>query len=331
MGMSNQRFYLLFRQVFLEVEQTLRQWQADPAQSRQLNAALDKLRRDFFADKVFPALMGPWLAWQALRPDGDTAALATLGAAHTLFYAFLDLTDDVEDHELSPADWAPGSEPVAINTGTGLLFLSLLALERLNQHGVAPQVISHLRLMFCQAGWLLTAGQHRDLISPQGVFQRPEEAILTMQLKTGTSVKLYFQTAAHLAGASAEIENLFAQLGEEIGIMSQIRGDYLNIWEYLPSSDLSNRCQTLPILVGVQSLSPADRETLLTALDKADRDQAAHTVIRYLLDKCNCRQYLNRCLEERLQKTASYLAALAQAGVQTQELALFLARVKPID
>jgi len=329
--MSNQRFYLLFRQVFLEVELVLRQWQADASQSRQLNTALDKLRRDFFSDKVFPALIGPWLAWQALHPESQSPALASLGAAHTLFYAFLDLTDDVEDDELSETDWPPGSEPVAINTGTGLLFLSLLTLERLNEHGIPPEVISHLRLMFCQAGWLLTAGQHRDLISPQGVFKHPDEAILTMKLKTGTSVKLYFQTAAHLAGASAEIENIFAQLGEEIGIMSQMRGDFLNIWEYLPSSDLSNRCQTLPVLIGLEQLSEADRETLLTALAKADRDQAAHTVIRYLLDKANCRAHLNRHLKERLLKTAGYLERLKQAGVQTEELELFLARMRPID
>ena len=329
--MSNERFYLLFRQVFLEVEQVLRQWQTDSAQSRQLNAALDKLRRDFFSDKVFPALIGPWLAWQALHPESQTYALATLGAAHTLFYAFLDLTDDVEDHELSETDWPPDSEPVAINTGTGLLFLALLALERLSKQGVSQEVIAHLRLMFCQAGWSLTAGQHRDLISPQGVFKSPDEAILTMKLKTGTSVKLYFQTAAHLAGASAEVENCFAQLGEEIGIMSQMRGDYLNIWEYLPSSDLSNRCQTLPVLIGLEQLSGSDRETLLTALEQADQDQAAHTVIRYLLDKCQCRLYLNRYLEERLLKARIYLKELAKAGVQVDELDLFLARIKPID
>ena len=54
-------------------------------------------------------------------------------------------------------------------------------------------------------------------------------------------------------------------------------------------------------------------------------------MIRYLLDKCQCRLYLNRYLEERLLKARTYLKELAKAGVQVDELDLFLARIKPID
>jgi geranylgeranyl pyrophosphate synthase len=327
----NQRFYPLFRQVFLEVEQILRIWQADKYQARQLNNALGKLRRDFFDDKVFPALIGPWLAWQAIQPNSQATELTTLGAAHTLFYAFLDLTDDVEDNELSEQDWPEGSEAVAINTGSGLLFLALLALERLSAQGVSASVLAHLRLLFCQAGWYLTAGQHRDLISNQGVFTHPDEAITTMTLKTGTSVKLYFQSAAHLARATPEIEMLFANLGQAIGIMAQIRGDYLNIWEHLPSSDLSNHCQTLPILIGRHYLAENDQETLLVALAKAHQDLAAHTIIRHLLDKCQTRQHLNHYLETHRQKAQRNLDALTESGIQTQELSLFLDRIKAIE
>lgn len=328
--MINQAAYPLFRQIFLEVETTLRLWHCDESHSHWLNHALNKLRQDYFADKVFPALMGPWLAWQALGRE-NSSELHILGAAHTLFYAFLDLTDDAEDQELDEEFWQPGQESLAINIGTSLLFLSLLSLERLSNAGVPAWKTAGLRQMFCQAGWLLTAGQHRDLTSGSEKPKTVAEALKTITLKTGTSVRLYFQSSARLAGAEATIENHLGSLGECIGILSQIRGDYQNIFNATLSTDLRNRCLSLPIVISRPALSSADQDILDAALSQASRDQAAHTVIRHLLRKANCRQLLNHWLEHYRSQAQSDLEILAQAGLNTLELQRFLQRLKPLE
>ncbi|PIQ28755.1 hypothetical protein COW36_11685 [bacterium (Candidatus Blackallbacteria) CG17_big_fil_post_rev_8_21_14_2_50_48_46] len=329
--MINQRFYPLFRQVFFELEKNLRIWNCDQAHARQIHRALDKLRENFFEDKVFPALMGPWLAWQATGTGVSEQALILLGAAHALFYAFLDLTDDVEDQDLDRQAWPAGSEAIAINTGTSLLFLSLLALDRLQEAEIPTERIAELRTMFAQAGWLLTAGQHRDLSSKQGHLLLPEDALRTITLKTGTSVKLYFQSAAHLAGANSEVKERLGSLGEQIGILSQIRGDYQNIWGSEISSDLQNQCHTLPVLIGLQKSTGEDRERLELALQRTPYDQAAHTLVRYLLKKVDIRTDLNLWLEKHRQIAQAQLDQLSQAGLETHELGLFLQRLKPLD
>lgn len=328
--MINQTYYSLFRQVFLEVEQSLRQWHCDPSHSHWINHALDTLRQDYLADKVFPALMGPWLAWQALGKENE-AQLYILSAAHVLFYAFLDLTDDVEDQELDPQRWPSGQEALATNIGTSLLFLSLLSLERLRTVGVKPQKIASLRQMFCRAGWLLTAGQHRDLLSGAEPSNTPETVLKTMTLKTGTSVRLYFQSTARLAGAHATIEKQLGNLGEFLGLLAQVRGDYHNIFSAPVSTDLRNRCVTLPIVLSRPVLTASDQETLDIALAQANQDQAAHTVIRYLLRKAGCRELLNQWLEHYRAQAQQILAGLAQAGLNTLELQRFLERLKPLE
>jgi geranylgeranyl pyrophosphate synthase len=328
--MINQRFYPLFRQVFLEIEETLWLWDCDTGHQRQLHRALDKLRQDFWADRVFPALMGPWLSWGALGREPD-AALRGLGVAHVLFYAFLDLTDDVEDHELNPAQWSSDSEAVAINTGTGLLFLALLALERLAEVGITAPQISELRLMFCQAGWRLTAGQYRDLTSVAVPLGETAFALETIRLKTGTSVRLYFQSAARLAGADPVLEEMLGLFGEQLGLLAQLRGDYLNLFVQPTSSDLSNGCRTLPLHLAFTHLSPDDRELLETALKQAVTDQAAHTVIRHLLRKSDCRTSLNLRLEACRTEAERLLGQLDAQGCQIAELSLFLSRLQNLD
>ena len=288
------------------------------------------MRQDFWADRVFPALIGPWLAWGALGRVPD-AALTALGVAHVLFYAFLDLTDDVEDQELEPSQWPAGSEAVAINTGTSLLFLALLALERLVQAGADARLISELRLMFCQAGWRLTAGQHRDLTSGTLSLGACETAFETIRLKTGTSVRLYFQSAAHLAGADQALAETLGAFGEQLGLLAQLRGDYLNLFVQPISSDLRNGCRTLPLHLAFAHLSADERELLETALKQALTDQAAHTVIRHLLRKSDCRTRLNDYLSTCRAEAEALLAQLALQGCQTDELSLFLSRLQNLD
>ena len=319
--MRNKDFYPQFRAVLCEIEAWLQERDVDETHHRLMQRALGKLRRDFLADKVFPAMLVPTLAWQALgRQESD--ALYVLNAAHFLFYAFLDLTDDVEDHELSDPLWQQLGEPLAINAGTSLLFAALLMLDRLEKAGIRQKRIEQLRRLFSEAGWALTIGQHRDLASWRWQDLDTAFVLETHKLKTGTSVRLYLESAALLAGAKPAQQQHFAALGQNLGLMVQILGDWLNLQQPL-SSDLKNHCQSLPLVLLRQQLPLTDADTFQAAWTGAADPStalAANTVIRHLLHKHAIAGPMNALLSHYRQRALEELERLRRSGCEVEEI-----------
>lgn len=325
--MNNARYFDLFQGSFRAVSQVLTHWEGDLTHTKLLDYALSKLRDDFMDDKVFPALMAPLLAYQSFKtPDPP---FETLAAAHLLFYCFLDLTDDVEDHELETSVWHELGDALAINAGTSLLFLSLLALDHLLEQEVTIARVSELKSLFHEAGWKLTVGQHRDLYSRHQYTLTPEACLKTMSLKTGTSVGLYFESSACLAGAPQEAQTHFKKLGQALGTLMQIRSDYQNMMDSALSSDLKNRQITLPMSVLLQKTQGDDKATLDLCLERGSKDPAAHMILRHQLKKYQVKQDLN-ALMVPLRETINTLVEHLENSCDVSALRQFIGRVKPL-
>lgn len=320
--MLNTRFYNAFAQVLCQIEALLAALSEDLLHYRLLQRALGKLRTEFMKDKIFPALSLPSLTWEALGEAPDDPRLAILNAAHLLFYAFLDLTDDVEDHELTDPLWQQLGEPLAINTGTSLLFLSQLMLERLLAYQVTLPTAYALQRRFSRAGWQLTIGQHRDLSSHRARLS-PADVLQTHRLKTGTSVALYLETPALLAETPEAPQHLLNQLGQQLGLIVQLQGDWYNLLDTW-SSDFSNHCQSYPLVCLCHMMCPAD-QTLWSALQpRAHQDQATHDLMRYLLARYQVHLPVQSTLNQALTEVDALLESLRQQGCQTQGLEHFI-------
>ena len=326
--MRNRAAFPQFRAVLVEIETLLAAIEPDQQHYRLMQRVLGKLRQDFFADKIFPALVVPTLAWRALGRS-ENQALYILNAAHFLFYAFLDLTDDVEDHELNDPLWGQLGDPIAINAGTSLLFAALLMLDRLADQGVKTGRLSQLHRLFTQAGWYLSIGQHRDLASWRTAELSVAEVLETHRLKTGTSVRLYLESAALLAGAKSAQQASLAALGEALGVMVQILGDWINLQRPL-SSDLQNHCQSLPLALLRQKLPSDAREVYLAAWLGAPKDAAAHDIMRHLLVRYDVAPEINRLLAQYRERALSALEQLRRSGCDVTDLRAFLDRFQPI-
>ncbi|MBF2054472.1 MAG: polyprenyl synthetase family protein [Candidatus Sericytochromatia bacterium] len=325
--MLNSRFYPAFAAVLQQIDALLAGVSLDQQHERLLQRALDKLRQEFMEDKVFPALSVPSLAWTALGRSADDPQLTILNAAHFVFYAFLDLTDDVEDHELADPLWQQLGEPLAINTGISLLFLAELMLARLLDKGVTAERTYALQRCFSLAGWELTVGQHRDLSSGRTPRLTPAKVLQTHRLKTGTSVALYLETPALLAGAAAPVQQSFRQLGQQLGLAVQLRGDWANLltpW----SSDFGNRCQNYPLACLSEALQGRDQNLWQALQQRSSSDPAAHDLMRWLLGRYHIHRQVQQGLDQILQSASTLLAQLAAGGCETQGLQSFVARFK---
>lgn len=331
--MKNSKYYPAFNQVCIAVENIFQQWSHnDLSHYKLLNLVISKIKDDFFSDKVAPALIGPTLAYRTIKGQLDPG-IFKLAAAHFLFYAFLDVTDDVEDEDMTEPFLIQMGDALATNAGTSLLFISLLALDELKAEGISSQLISQIRQQFIEAGWHLTVGQHRDLFSRKTTPISPEDSLETMRLKTGTSVKLYFESAALLAAPQKpSLSHHFALLGESLGVLVQIVGDYLDIFAKPFSDDLNNQCQTLPVILCRERLNLSDLATLEACLGQVKVDQRSHMVIRHLITKSNCLEELNQILLKYRNQCLNMADDIqTHFNCPMDAIKAFIERIKPIE
>lgn len=327
--MSNAAFFPYFRALQTEVETLLLQQCPDSTLQRLLWAVLAKLQAEFADNRVFPALLGPYLVWEALGQKVDVR-LVHLGTAHLLFYAFLDITDDAEDHDLDRDPWRELGPELAINAGTALQFLSLLALDRLSEAGVKSAPIARLRQAFITAGWHLASGQHRDLYRRKDPSWEPSEALETVRLKTGSSVRLYFETPAILAAVRPKVCRALADCGEALGVIMQIHGDYQDVVEHAISPDLRDGLITYPVRLAYAALPPQQQETLAVAVAQAPRSQPAHAIVRHYLQQTQVPQRINAALQPYRDQVHQTLDFLTRQGYDPSGIASFLERLKPL-
>lgn len=329
--MRNQEYLLAYRQALQQISQLLAQWSQDPHHERLLLRSLDKIQAEFMADQVIPALTLPTLTWQALKQP-ESKAQDLLNATHLLFYAFLDITDDVEDQDLQTSPWqvfGPTAGPaLATNVGSSLLFLSMLMLDQFATLDLPQQQVNRLKMGFMQAGWLLTVGQHRDLASFR-IDQPPEGVLTTHRLKTGTSVRWYMESTALLANAPAEICSQLAEFGETLGMMLQLWGDWMDVQDSI-SADFANHCQNYPLTLLKHRLSEEDRP-YYAALQASAEHLPAHWGLKQLLKKYQIEAACAEPLEALRQQAQANLKALQDSGYDTWALNRFLKRISPLQ
>lgn len=323
--MRNQRYLPELLSTLRVVDDWLLRSELDPLHRRLLQQSLAPLRQDFFADKLIPALIFPVLTWEAMEQEPQTA-FVQLAAVHFLFYGFLDLTDDVEDRDLSGALWEDVGEGAAINAGTSLLFLSLNLLHALP---VSASVKLDLHRQFSEAGYCLTVGQQRDLLSHRWPEQGIAEVLQTHLLKTGSSVALYLRSTATLAGATAMQCQQWEALGHALGIGAQILGDWRDT-EDTPGSDFANGCESVPLQLLRQRVDAKDAAFLAQLLVQARHGQEEalpFDMYRYLLRKYAVREAVLDLMGVYQQRIEASLQALAKTGINTAGFHPFVERL----
>ena len=331
--MRNQRYLPAFQRMLFVADRFLKACELDPLHTRLIQQSLNQLRHDFFIDKMVPALVFPEMTRQALGQE-PSPVFDALGAVHFFFYGFLDLTDDVEDRDLKGFLWQDMGEPAAINIGTSLLFLSFHLLSSLS---LEPELKLGLYHQFSAAGYALTAGQHRDLLSSRtSTYQPPilEEALTTHLLKTGSSLSLYLTSTAMLAGASLEVLDTFESLGHALGVFLQVLGDWRDT-ELPCSPDFANGCQSVPLSL-LRSVVNAEDGLFLDALlakaqqgalkQSASPDLLPFEMYRYLLRKYEIAAQTQGVLNRYREQAVRQLQNLQAQGVSTDGFTDFLER-----
>ncbi|MEO6471233.1 MAG: polyprenyl synthetase family protein, partial [Aeromicrobium sp.] len=134
----------------------------------------------------------------------------------------------------------------------------------------------------------LVHGQIRETLGPGEDDDALEHYLSVVADKTGSLIATSALYGAMMSGASIEIQEALTEFGERIGAAFQLRDDIIDIASETgdsgktPGTDLREGVPTLPVLIALRSMDPAD-ERLRSLLSKPLVDDAEHAEALSLL------------------------------------------------
>ncbi len=232
------------------------------SQQRQLAALLARPRQRALHSPLGDPLCTIYLICRAHGRAIDEQAEHV--AAFCLFYLLsLDLFDDVQDDDLAGGPYQALGSALAVNDAITLGFLAQDQLRRAIALDTDPGRGASWLELACGIGLLAAAGQHRDLLGPEGALS-PDQVIAMQQAKT-SSVQLLSECGALLSGCGAEARAHYRALGEHLAVFIQIRDDLRDIYGKTVSPDLATGKVSYPLACFLERATEDD-EVALDAL-----------------------------------------------------------------
>lgn len=246
---------------------------------------------------------------------GDWQRAVPAAAAIEILHNFSLVHDDIQDNSPTRRGrstlWTLWGQPQAINTGDAMFAMSHLALNRLEDRGVAPGVVVRALRRFDETCVALTRGQYTDMSFESRHQVSVDDYVTMITGKTAVLIALSTELGALVAGAAEERVRAFTDFGLNLGLAFQIQDDILGIWGdesvtgKSAATDIITRKKTLPVLY-----ARAQNETLRALYDgeSPESDFVRHVV--HLLDEIGARHYAT---EEAQRYTRAAMAGLAAA------------------
>jgi geranylgeranyl diphosphate synthase type I len=219
---------------------------------------------------------------------GDAMRAVPAAAALELVHNFSLLHDDVEDRSDRrrgrPTLWTFAGEAQAINTGDGMFTVARLAMHRLTEQGVAPEVAVRAMRELDETCLRLVEGQYLDISFEERTDVTLDEYVEMATGKTAAMFAAPLAIGAILAGAPEATVAAFRAAGRHVGLGFQMIDDVLGIWGDPAvtgkpvGDDLRSRKMTYPVITALASEAVAKSiADLYSARGSADEDLDALT------------------------------------------------------
>jgi len=256
-------------------------------------------------------------------------AAVALELLHNFSLVHDDIEDDSPTRRHRPTVWKVWGIPQAINVGDGLFALAHLALERLADQGVPPEIVLEALRAFDDTCRLLTEGQHLDLAFEEREQVSEEEYLQMIAGKSGALLGLSTQLGALVSGAEPAKVDAYRRFGLSIGRAFQIRDDILGIWgdEAVTGksvqSDILSRKKSLPVVYALMQEGEAG-QTLRAIYTQPEIAPEDVPEVLHWLEVAGSRAYAERMVREahaQAMRALEEAQPLEPAGAALRELA----------
>jgi geranylgeranyl diphosphate synthase type I len=264
-------------------------------------------------------LLRPQLVLLACRAaGGDPRQALPLAAGLQLIHDFSLVHDDIQDNSDTrrgrPTVWKIWGLAQGINTGDGLFTVAHLAVHRLTEAGVRPEVVLEVLRRFDQAVLTICEGQFLDLSFEADLTIGEADYLAMISRKTAALIAAAASLGAIVGGADAATAAAMFDYGQSLGLAFQIQDDVLGIWGDPEltgkpfAADLYRRKVSLPV---IRALHTGGQGAELARLYRQpEQNDADVRTMLDILDAAGARGY-TEAVAERYHRQA--LDALASA------------------
>jgi len=193
---------------------------------------------------------------------GDWQNAVAAAAAIELIHNFSLIHDDIEDESEYRRGrqtlWKIHGVPIAINAGDALFSLSYICLGELIKRNSFETSFQAFNLL-SEACLSITKGQHLDISFEKVDRISVPEYMEMIEGKTASLLAMSAKLGALIAGADLNSQNLYYEIGKNLGLAFQVYDDILGIWGKpeetgkSTATDLIARKKSLPILYGLSN------------------------------------------------------------------------------
>ena len=186
------------------------------------------------------------------------AAAAAVELIHNFSLIHDDIEDESEVRRGRKTVWKLHGLPIAINAGDALYSLSFLCMGELvkrNSFEISYQAFN----LLSEACLAITKGQHLDIsFEKLGQVSVPEYMEM-IEGKTASLLAMSSKLGALIAGSDPNTQELYFDIGKNLGLAFQVYDDILGIWGKpeetgkSTATDLITRKKSLPILYGLSN------------------------------------------------------------------------------
>ena len=257
---------------------------------------------------------------------GDPARALPAAVALEFVHNFSLIHDDIEDGDRyrrhRPTLWAVWGEPTGIAAGNALLAMGNLAMRRLVDRGVRPEVATEAARVLTESYLRMMEGQYLDIEFEDRLDITVDDYLDMIARKTGALIEVSLFLGA-LAGASGQAARSLADglraVGRELGAVFQIRDDILGVWGGLETgkpvaADIERRKKSLPAVHALTSAEGPARDRLHTVYAKETVEPEDVETVLALMDDLGTKDYCQRLAEERWLRARSVIESLPLAG-----------------
>ena len=260
-------------------------------------------------------------------------------AALELIHNFSLLHDDIQDQDLErrhqPTAWSLWGIPRALVAGDAMQSTGDLAMLRVVQEGVSPEVSLKVLAALIGSYLEMIEGQCLDLEFEGRTDITTNEYLHMIACKTGALIRCGLETGALLADGDEETVRAFARFGEGLGQAFQIRDDYLGIWGdeatlgKATGNDIRRRKKSYPVVFALERAGGAALDDMQRIYSQTELDEDDVQRVLAILNEVGARESAQELTEAAANRALEALSPVSLPGwarAEAEELVDFLAR-----
>ncbi len=276
-------------------------------------------------------------ACDALADDYSKALPAA--AAVELIHNFSLVHDDIQDQDVErrhqPTVWHLWGIPKALWSGNAMQCTGDLSLLGADRQDVSPATVLQVSQILTESYLEMIQGQCLDLNFESRTDIKADEYLYMIACKTGALIRCALEIGALLATDDQTAVKAFAEFGNHLGKVFQIRDDYLGIWGdqatlgKATDSDIRRRKKSYPVVFALEKASGRAMEDLLRIYEQEELEEDDVQRVMAVLDEVGSRENSQRLTEAAAARALEALKPVSLPGwaqTEAEELVDFLAR-----